>query len=75
MDTLDPARKNIKVGGPGVSMTSAIPDNLDVYFNQARTLSEDLGKKLESIQKEYQGFMEKYLLGSVRYYGSAQSNG
>ena len=75
MDTLDPARKNIKVGGPGVSMTSAIPDNLDVYFNQARTLSEDLGKKLESIQKEYQGFMENTSWGQFDIMGLLKATG
>ena len=75
MDTLDPARKNIKVGGPGVSKTSAIPDNLDVYFNQARTLSEDLGKKLESIQKEYQGFMENTSWGQFDIRGLLKATG
>ena len=75
MDTLDPARKNIKVGGPGVSKTSAIPDNLDVYFNQARTLSEDLGKKLESIQKEYQGFMENTSWGQFDIMGLLKATG
>ena len=75
MDTLDPARKNIKVGGPGVSMTSAIPDNLDVYFNQARALSEDLGKKLESIQKEYQGFMENTSWGQFDIMGLLKATG
>ncbi len=75
MDTLDPARKNIKVGGPGVSLTSAIPDNLDVYFNQARALSEDLGKKLESIQKEYQGFMENTSWGQFDIMGLLKATG
>jgi len=75
MDTLDPARKNIKVVGPGVSMTSAIPDNLDVYFNQARALSEDLGKKLESIQKEYQGFMENTSWGQFDIMGLLKATG
>ena len=49
---------NVKVGGSGVSKTSAIPDNLDAYVNIARDLNKALAPDAESLQKYYQSFRE-----------------
>ncbi len=70
-----PTKDNIQVGGSGASKTSAIPDNLDVYFEKSRTLSEDFGKKLESIQNEYKGFSEASTWGQFDIVGLLKASG